>query len=388
MPAQKFLFIDSRVPAPELLTAGLDPSVAVVMLNDQESGWSQIARALQGSQQVSSVNIISHGGPGSLLLGSSTVTNDTLATESATLAAIGASLSDNADILLYGCDVAAGDQGQRFIQSLASYTGADVAASLDATGGATASSDWVLESATGPIESNTIAPENYSYDLGYWGNVSLTTGGDRWSIARGSTNTIIFDADGGGKGSKYGVANNVSSYNVSNLYTSAYNGDWEAIWYTFTGSPTAVPGSPWYVANWDPDAGGYTYWGAYANATPWQLTSSITINQGQSQTVYVKNLVADDYYSAADTWKYFVSGSTSGNNVTSSYLTAGNANEKYATFQAPTNISLKGQIYLGSITYSVNDAVNFGVTGSYNPDAGSAYSRYKSATYTTYIYGN
>ena len=58
MTAQSFLFIDSRVPSPALLTAGLDPSVSVVFLNDQESGLTQIARVLKGYQNVGSVNIV------------------------------------------------------------------------------------------------------------------------------------------------------------------------------------------------------------------------------------------------------------------------------------------------------------------------------------------
>lgn len=390
MTAPQFLFIDSRVPQPELLTAGLDPSVVVVMLNDQETGLTQIARALQGYENVSTVNVISHGGPGALALGSGLVTTASLASESTALDSIRASLSEGADLLLYGCDVAAGDEGQRFIQALAAATGADVAASLDATGGANASSDWSLESATGPIESESIAPTDYNHDLGYWGNVSLLSG-DRWAINKGTQYEIIFDADGGGKGSKYGVANNVGAYNVSNLFTSAYNGDWEAIWYKFTGSSNAVPGSPWYVSNWDPDAGGFTYWGAYANATPWQLTGSVVLTPGTSQTLDVSNLVADDYYNAANTWRYFIGGYASqaiAGAVTASSFTVGDSTANYATFSAPTRIDWKGRVYLGSMTYTVNDGYDFARSGSLNPDYYSAYSRYKSATYTTYVYAD
>lgn len=384
--AAQILFIDSRVADADVLLAGLDPAIEIVRLNATESGLQQMANAVQGRSNISSVHVISHGGPGNLLLGSGVVSQSQLAAEQLALSTLQSALSEDADLLLYGCDVASGAEGQSFINALAAATGADVAASTDLTGGGTAQSDWELESSTGAIETAAIDPVGYQYDLGYWGNVGLTNG-DRWNVYRGSQYTIVFDADGGGKGSKYGVANNVGAYNVSNLYTSGYNGDWEAIWYTFTGSYSAVPGSPWYVSNWDPDAGGYTYWGAYANATPWQTSgkSSISIEQGTSQTLFVNDLVNDDYYSANDTWKYFVGGSASGS--TNSYFGVGNYIPKYATFTAQTNISLKGQIYLGSMTYSVNDGVNYGNSNSLNPDYYSAYSRYKSATYTTYVYG-
>ena len=48
MSAQQILFIDGLVESPDTLIAGLDPSIEVVMLNDQESGLKQMARALQG----------------------------------------------------------------------------------------------------------------------------------------------------------------------------------------------------------------------------------------------------------------------------------------------------------------------------------------------------
>lgn len=383
--ATQILFIDSRVADADVLLAGLDPAVEIVRLNATESGLQQMANVVQGRSNISSVHVISHGGPGNLLLGSGVVNQSQLAAEQSALSTLQSALSEDADLLLYGCDVAAGAEGQSFINALAAATGADVAASTDLTGGGSAQSDWELESSTGAIETAAIDPVGYQYDLGYWGNVGLTNG-DRWNVYRGSQYTIIFDADGGGKGSKYGVANNVGAYNVSNLYTSGYNGDWEAIWYTFTGSSTAVPGSPWYVSNWDPDAGGYTYWGAYANSTPWQVTGSVTLNQGQSQTLFVGNLVNDDYYSSGDIWKYLV-GASAGGYVSSSSLSIGNSSAKYATFYAPDVQSWKDTVYLGSITYSVNDGVNYSVGGSLNPDYYSAYSRYKSATYTTAVYG-
>jgi methionine-rich copper-binding protein CopC len=47
---------------------------------------------------------------------------------------IGDSLTETGDMLLYGCNVAQGEAGLAFINTLAQFTGADVAASDDATG--------------------------------------------------------------------------------------------------------------------------------------------------------------------------------------------------------------------------------------------------------------
>jgi hypothetical protein len=242
----QILFIDSRVPDADVLLAGLDPSIEIVRLNSTESGLQQMARAVEGRSDIASVHVISHGGPGVLALGSSLVNEENLVVEQEALAAFKSALTEDADLLLYGCDVAAGDEGQRFINALAAATGADVAASIDLTGGATPESDWDLESSTGFIETQAIEPTNYQHDLGWWRSVYLTSG-DRYAINKGQSYTVRFDADGGGK--KGGVDNYSSAYNVSGLYASGYDHGGEIIDFSFRGSSSAVPGSA-YSRQW------------------------------------------------------------------------------------------------------------------------------------------
>ena len=66
-------------------------------------------------------------------------------------------MTDHADILIYGCDVAAGSKGQAFVTALAAATGADIAASTNSTGAISRGGDWVLESTTGAIETTALA---------------------------------------------------------------------------------------------------------------------------------------------------------------------------------------------------------------------------------------
>src|SRR5690606_10986722 len=68
------------------------------------------------------------------------------------LAAWRDALAVDADILIYGCDVAATAAGQRLLLRLSEAAGADVAASVDATGHALLGGDWVLEHRVGTIE--------------------------------------------------------------------------------------------------------------------------------------------------------------------------------------------------------------------------------------------
>jgi large repetitive protein len=75
------------------------------------------------------------------------------------------SLSENGDILLYGCNVANDGTGQEFIDTLASITEADVAASDDVTGNSALGGDWDLEVISGVIETQTLVLDEYSNTL-------------------------------------------------------------------------------------------------------------------------------------------------------------------------------------------------------------------------------
>lgn len=181
----QILFIDAAVTDVATLLASVDPSIEVVQLSANEDGLAQIARALDGRTDIGALHIVSHGAPGALVLGGVTIDEAALASHGAELATIRAALGDDADLLLYGCDVAAGDTGAAFTQALAAATGADVAASTDITGAARLGGNWVLESQTGTIETTSLAFENYDATLdadgqlpaGLRGNGPYTWGG-------------------------------------------------------------------------------------------------------------------------------------------------------------------------------------------------------------------
>jgi prefoldin subunit 5 len=110
---------------------------------------------------VDSIQILSHGAEGKLYLGDTILTSENLDYYSNELTAIGSVLSSEGDILLYGCAVASGTVGQSFIENLARHTGADVAASTDNTGALVLGGNWMLEAATGVIESDTLVIDSY-----------------------------------------------------------------------------------------------------------------------------------------------------------------------------------------------------------------------------------
>jgi len=98
------------------------------------------------------LHILSHGRSGALYLGATELTTASLGVYATLLAQIGSRLSADGDILLYGCDVAFGTDGQAFITRFAALTGADVAASSDKTGSADVKGNWNLEAVIGEVE--------------------------------------------------------------------------------------------------------------------------------------------------------------------------------------------------------------------------------------------
>jgi hypothetical protein len=96
-----------------------------------------------------------------------------MAERGAEIAAWGTALGRDADILIYGCDVGAGATGHDFVTSLASLTGADVAASDDLTGSSDLGGDWVLETRAGLVETAPFATHGVEQA---WLGVLLTTG--------------------------------------------------------------------------------------------------------------------------------------------------------------------------------------------------------------------
>lgn len=154
---QHLLVIDSQIADWQSLTTAAGADTALLVLESGSDGLTQISDYLtsantQGVLSLQSLQIMSHGSAGSLLLGSSNITSSNLSLYSKQLAKIGSSLTDTGDILLYGCDVAASSVGLDFINQFSVLTGTDVAASNDVTGSATLGGNWQLEVNTGPIE--------------------------------------------------------------------------------------------------------------------------------------------------------------------------------------------------------------------------------------------
>ncbi|MDZ7953731.1 Calx-beta domain-containing protein [Nostoc sp. DedQUE09] len=153
--SKNIVFIDPKVIDYQSLIAGIILGSEVVILDANIDGLTQITEFLakRESNSVQSIHIVSHGSLGSLQLGSINFNLSNLDSYKNQLQKWVSALTDKADILLYGCDVASGE-GTKFVQQISQITGADVAASTDKTGSAALGGDWNLEVKTGKIEAS------------------------------------------------------------------------------------------------------------------------------------------------------------------------------------------------------------------------------------------
>ncbi|MCC7101063.1 MAG: DUF4347 domain-containing protein, partial [Rubrivivax sp.] len=192
----EIVFVDAAVadaqPIVDALLASRDAQaeVEVVHLRGDADGLSQIGEVLAGERDIDAVHIVSHGGSGRLQLGSGVVDGQTLRDRADAFAPWHSALAEGADLLLWGCDVGAGDSGEAFVDRLAQLTGADVAASVDATGSAAQGGNWTLELTRGQVQTQAPAAVDWN---GLLNTYTVTNTNDNGA---GSLRAAIETADG------------------------------------------------------------------------------------------------------------------------------------------------------------------------------------------------
>ena len=127
----------------------------VITLDAGANALDQILAYLRDAGEVSAIHLLTHGGPGAIILGPDQVlTLETFDSFVAALTEIASHVSEGGDLLVYGCDVASSEAGVSLLHRMAEVTGLNVAASDDATGNA-ASADWDFEVVIGdPAEAS------------------------------------------------------------------------------------------------------------------------------------------------------------------------------------------------------------------------------------------
>ena len=157
--SHEIAFVDTATPDYERLVAAMRESATaqgrsleVVLIDSKSDGIRAITEALGQRSDLTAVHVVSHAADGTVQLGAARLDFVTLAAHASSIKGWGNALTENADILFYGCDLAATAEGKSLLQAVARLTGADVAASEDLTGsGASAAATGT--SSSGPARS-------------------------------------------------------------------------------------------------------------------------------------------------------------------------------------------------------------------------------------------
>ncbi len=159
---KRFVFIDSRISNYESLIDRQQVDTQWVLLDADQDGLLQMRTALADYSGLDAMHVISHGAPGTLYLGSTVLDSENLSANKGQLQAIGKSLTEAGDLLLYRCNVGQGQTGNAFINALPVVTAVDVAASNDVTRAAALGGNWAIEKVAGNIETEALSSEDFS----------------------------------------------------------------------------------------------------------------------------------------------------------------------------------------------------------------------------------
>ena len=185
---QDYIFIDSNVENYQELADTWEGKGIVILIDASRDGIDQIRSALAGVSNIGAIHLVSHGDEGVFWLGTTQIDSASVSGALASsLAAIGAKLSTDGDILIYGCDVGADEAGQQLMNALAATTGADIATSIDDTGSILRGGDWILENRLGQVESASLIARDWD---GLLASTAISVGLNSLTLRDGAGNIV------------------------------------------------------------------------------------------------------------------------------------------------------------------------------------------------------
>ncbi|WP_146582181.1 DUF4347 domain-containing protein, partial [Neorhodopirellula pilleata] len=120
----EIIFVDAGVEGADTLIANVRDSNAdtqwlIVKLEAEQNGIDQITQTLASMSGVDAIHLLSHGDGAGVVLGNTKLTVDSAPSYAGDIAAWGHALDAQANLLIYGCDLARTTEGQDLIEMLA-----------------------------------------------------------------------------------------------------------------------------------------------------------------------------------------------------------------------------------------------------------------------------
>ncbi len=184
--SHELIVVDASLPEYEQLISSwrldqhADSEFSVLLVDRSVDGVQFVGDYLASSDvRFDAIHLVTHGFVGGMQLGNIELTASNLNLYASQFDVWRSSLSEDADLFLYGCSIASGSTGTEFVNQLSNLMNVDIAASLDWTGAVALGGDWTLEYTQGSVE--------ISRGLGY--SVEL-----EWQFILSSNNAPVLDA--------------------------------------------------------------------------------------------------------------------------------------------------------------------------------------------------
>ena len=221
------VFIDQSLEDVDVLKAAVSAESEVVLLDDRDA-ISQITEVLRTRSEVQQISLVSHGSDGQLLIGDSTIDQELIESRAQEIRTWQNALAPDADLLIFGCNVAAGTAGQSFVGQLSRLTGADIAASIDVTGNVSDGADWELEFALGHVDNANVfcnaKVRRFQHTLDVVVHAWGTTGDERIDLLIDDTVVATYDLETTHQGFYYQTDEAISADRVKVRFTNdSYN---------------------------------------------------------------------------------------------------------------------------------------------------------------------
>ena len=201
----ELIFVDASTDDYERLVTGIENGADtgrefdIVLLDNSRNGIAQITEVLSEYQNLDAIHLVSHGNDTGFRLGGTWVDSSVADQYNSVINGWKNALAGDADILIYGCDLAGGEAGRGLMQQISDATGADVAGSDDKTGHEELGGDWQFEYIIGAVETDVAFSEELQRSwYATLQTVNVTTTNDVLDGDTSSINNLIANmgADG------------------------------------------------------------------------------------------------------------------------------------------------------------------------------------------------
>jgi Domain of unknown function (DUF4347) len=160
--SKKLIVIDEAIRDYSLLSKCMNQEAEIYILPQTNNQLESLTEEIARHKDLDAMFLFICGKDGMIMFNGAPVDFDNITKYSQLLEQWNASFTENADLLIYTCNLANTNNGKGLIRRLSAYTGLDVAASINDTGNPEQiDGDWKLEFIKGEIESECcLNPQN------------------------------------------------------------------------------------------------------------------------------------------------------------------------------------------------------------------------------------